>query len=522
MVSVVEAQVVGHTTSSIPRVHVVYLVEVTTNDHKQYTIQRRFSEFTNLHDSLDDPYPLPPKRQLHSALVPLAWIDDALLSERKDGLNQYLDNLISDPNFRRNPLVSDFFAPGDLASTGEAKPAIMMADTTHADSTREVTDVLAKAADPSKPLAAAYYPSWSFHNNLPTKLDYSKFDILFFAFVVTNSSCTISWDSGSQSALKALVAAAKGKNTKIVLSVGGWTGSYWFSKSVSSAANRAKFVSALAKAVKDYNLDGVDIDWEYPNSEGAGNPYSSSDSANLLATLKAIRSALGASKIISAAVAHHPWLGANGRPLSNVSDFAAQMTYVNIMNYDVSGGLAPPGPNAPLGNSSSTALTAEGALAQWTAAGFPASKILLGLPLYGYVIKSSATSIQRDVYKTAKVDGSSGAQTLSKAANVAGDLSGYMGSQVAFNQLLAAGALKKQDGKYVGTSGYKRGWDTRSSTPFLYNTSKTTFVSYDDPQSLGLKAAFAKKSKMAGCFTWSMDQDDGTTLQDSIRLGLGI
>lgn len=59
----------------------------------------------------------------------------------------------------------------------------------------------------------------------------------------------------------------------------------------------------------------------------------------------------GWSKTISAAVAHHPWLGPNGTPLSNVSDYAAQMSYINIMNYDVNGASANPGPNAPLGTS---------------------------------------------------------------------------------------------------------------------------------------------------------------------------
>jgi chitinase len=40
-------------------------------------------------------------------------------------------------------------------------------------------------------------------------------------------------------------------------------------------------------------LTGIDLDWEYPNSPGAGNPYSANDSANLLALLKSLRSGLG-------------------------------------------------------------------------------------------------------------------------------------------------------------------------------------------------------------------------------------
>jgi chitinase len=76
------------------------------------------------------------------------------------------------------------------------------------------------------------------------------------------------------------------------------------------------------------------------------------------------------------------------------------------------------------------------------------------------------------------------------------------------------------------------------SIPFMsYN-----FFEILDTWSLGDKAKFAKSSGMAGCCTWSLDQvsvtrllllfahllmlvlhqDDGFTLQDAIRAGLGL
>jgi len=104
----------------------------------------------------------------------------------------------------------------------------------------------------------------------------------------------------------------------------------------------------------------------------------------------------------------------------------------------------------------------------------------------------------------------------------AGDLSSLWGQQVPFNQLLAAGALKKAaDGTYKEANGFTAAWDDCSDTPYLFNVAKQTVVTYDDTYSLGDKAIFAKQSGMAGCFTWSLDQDDGLSLQNAIRAALG-
>ncbi len=129
----------------------------------------------------------------------------------------------------------------------------------------------------------------------PEGIDYSKFDILFFAFATPNSSSTLAWDSGSQSTLQRLVSSAHsaGTGTKIVLSVGGWGGSYWFSNAVSTSSNRTAFINDLVSAVNTFNLDGIDIDWEYPNSTGAGNPHASGDAAGLLKLVQGLRSSLG-------------------------------------------------------------------------------------------------------------------------------------------------------------------------------------------------------------------------------------
>lgn len=60
------------------------------------------------------------------------------------------------------------------------------------------------------------------------------------------------------------------------------------------------------------------------------------------------------------------------------------------------------------------------------------------------------------------------------------DLSSYWGQQIAFKDIVKAGALvKKSDGNYGQAGGFTMGWDNCSDTPYLYNKDKTTVVTYD-------------------------------------------
>jgi len=76
---------------------------------------------------------------------------------------------------------------------------------------------------------------------------------------------------------------------------------------------------------------------------------------------------------------------------------------------------------------------------------------------------------------------------------------------------------------FQGAGGFTRHWDACSSTPFLRSEFAEQIITFDDPQSLGLKAAWAKEAGILGVNVFDVHGDtDDWDLVDSLRKGLGI
>lgn len=124
-----------------------------------------------------------------------------------------------------------------------------------------------------------------------------------------------------------------------MVSVGGWTGSLFYSSNVGSAENRTAFVKTVTDLATKYNLDGIDFDWEYPGSQGIGcNVVTPQDTTNFLEFLQELRQdPVGKNLILTAATSIFPWKDASGAQLKDVSGFAKTLDWIAIMNYDVWG-----------------------------------------------------------------------------------------------------------------------------------------------------------------------------------------
>lgn len=365
-----------------------------------------------------------------------------------------------------------------------------------------------------------YWADWTSNKLPPESVDWSKFDVVNYAFAEPDASGTLQFSQSNGGDLLRRLAASAHKNGKrVVLSIGGWTGSAHFSTIMQTASGRTSFVQNCVAAFKKYNLDGIDLDWEYPGAPGAsGNAVSPSDTANFLLFLKELRAALPSPALITAAVQVWPFYGSSGQPLTDVSEFAAIFDWILIMNYDIWGSQTEPGPNAPLNdgckNSSQPTANAYAAVASWTNAGMPAHKISLGVAAYGYIQISDADHLQRRSYPY---------PVSKRAVTIRNEDGGTSSGQINFASIFNQGALVKEGAGFTGAGGFIRHWDECSSTPWLKSEASGQIITYDDTQSLNLKGQFAAQAGLRGCSVWAMDGDlDGFPLISAVRSGMGI
>ena len=74
-----------------------------------------------------------------------------------------------------------------------------------------------------------------------------------------------------------------------MISVGGWLWSGNFSDAALTPESRSRFIDSVAAFVEHYNLDGLDIDWEFPGEIGAGNRFRPEDGKNFTLLLAELR-----------------------------------------------------------------------------------------------------------------------------------------------------------------------------------------------------------------------------------------
>ncbi|KAJ2417887.1 hypothetical protein GGF41_005266, partial [Coemansia sp. RSA 2531] len=354
-----------------------------------------------------------------------------------------------------------------------------------------------------------YYPNWI---AMPT-LNFNKYTHVNFAFAIPTASGGLTYDN--QATMPGIVTSLHAAGTKAIISIGGWTGSGLFSSILKSTTSRTAFLGNIVSYVKTYNLDGVDIDWEYPGRQGDScNVYdANSDTSNFLVFLQDLRTQLDATfgshnKLLTLAVRVEPFDGPSG-PVKDVSAFAKIVDYINLMTYDIAGVWNPTtSPNAPLqfAPGQGPQFSVGSAIDSWSGAGWPTSQMNLGIPFYGYAMAATKNMLQTpsNMYAPISATAPQGDKDDALYADpCSGGPAVYSGAWQWKH--LRDQALLTSTG--TAASPWVRTWDSTTSTPWLFNPNTNTFITYDDPQSIQLKVDYAASKGLAGTMVWSMDMD---------------
>ncbi|HBX69423.1 MAG TPA: hypothetical protein DEH25_08580 [Chloroflexi bacterium] len=205
------------------------------------------------------------------------------------------------------------------------------------------------------------------------------FDLLThinYAFLIPNADGTFAAIPNGWK-LESIVDNAHQQGVRVLISVGGWGWDTQFETVAADPALRAVFVSELTAFVDQYQLDGADIDWEYPD------PGQSAQ--NFLALIRELRAAMPDKLITTAVVAQ----GSTGDGI--LPETFAIFDFVNMMAYD---GGEPHSPYA----------LAEKAFDYWLGRGRPPEKAVLGLPFYAHPNFTSYRKIVESDPQAANLD----------------------------------------------------------------------------------------------------------------------
>ncbi|KAI8612338.1 glycoside hydrolase superfamily [Chytriomyces sp. MP71] len=397
-----------------------------------------------------------------------------------------------------------------------------------------------------------YWTQWSPYSrsqNSIDKLDLTGFNAINYAFINVDASGTLqSFDTNAD--LNWLLTFAsqnfKYSNLRTVASIGGWSGSRSFSTVAASASLTQTFVKNVHNFLDTLGMDGVDLDWEYPGGGGITcNAVDPNDAANFAKLLAALRAELGPNRSISIAVSAEVAHYATSDGVQHIPEYAKYVNYFQVMSYDFYGEWSPnsdfnsplnsPGPNDPkqpaannIGYSQS--LSQAAAIDEWVKAGVPRSQLTNGLAFYGRS------------WNVHNVGSNNGLYQPSFSNTTGGTIGDYLDAtqwcdpcKTCYNSgvwmyLNQRGAGSQSNAPLAGGpttagNGWTRQYFDFAASPTLFtpalSATYSNFISYDDPQSIQKKAAWAKAQGLGGTMIWELSQDYNAELVKAVRTGWG-
>jgi chitinase len=283
--------------------------------------------------------------------------------------------------------------------------------------------------------------------------------------------------------IQALVALKKDyPHLRILVALGGWGGCETCAQVFSSEHGRDEFAASARQLLQDYDLDGLDLDWEYPAIRGyPGHRYGPEDRDNFTALVASLRTEFGKDYELSFAAGSLPEF------FSKSIDWDAVMPLVdrvNLMTYDlVSGNSTTTGHHTPLYANQQQSLSADFGVRTLLKLGVSPQKIVVGAAFYARVWGEVDGDDDNLLYRNA---------TFS-------DFVGY-----------------KNLSDFFGEN-FEIRWDDNAQAPYAVDVAGRRFATFDDRRSVALKTRYAIDNELGGIMFWQLGEDvPGSGLLDAI------
>ncbi len=323
-------------------------------------------------------------------------------------------------------------------------------------------------AEPS--VVVGYYPSWT--SQLPvSQINFGQFTHLIHAFVtIQNNTLHTSGNLPS----RALTQGAHAAGVKVLLGFGGADSGPELSAMTRNPATEEACVDGVAKLVADNGYDGIDIDWEFPTS---------ADMKNVVSFVEQLGQALrktNPAALVTMPLPNDNYYGQyfDGPQLARVIDFGLIMTYNAHGPWKIDGQhYCHAGFDSPLYETDADPVDGgqysyQKSIDYWRGKGFANKQLVVGIHLsgHGFMVKKwGETPLEASVH----------------------------------------GDVEYRSIKTLIDEGWQRQWDKQAEVPWLVSPPglPLELITYDDPESVELKGAWARNAGLRGIFFWEISED---------------
>lgn len=351
----------------------------------------------------------------------------------------------------------------------------------------------------NKPVIMAYYvPERDYK---PEEIPVEQLTHIIYSFAnLVDGEMTFRKPEEAGAKLTALVKQKeRNPDLKVMIAIGGW-GADGFSDMALTEESRAKFIASSKTFIETYQLDGMDMDWEYPGISGAGTKARPEDTQNFTELMKGLREMLDtfeSPKLLTFASAG--WK--RYYDFIETTEVMKYADYTNVMTYDqVSGVSIYTGHHTPLGDVKSADI-----------AGTPFKAHLDSLYQSGENLDPDPRSAQKIVDFLIE-KGVDPKQIVIGGAFYGRVWKGVPPTNNGLYQLsgglhigwMAYHAIRE---KYEADSNFVRFWDDKAQAPYMYNAKDSLMLSYDDTVSVALKTRYAMDKGIGGIMFWELGND---------------